>query len=375
MAVRDTPLAAAHRAAGAHVVEFAGWRLPLRFTSVAEEARAARTTAALFDISHMGLIHLVGPHARPAARRLLTRDTTSIPAGASAYALLCSESGGILDDLFVMVESDGALRLVVNAANHDRDIAWLRARLSCQPGCRVEDLRGDTFGLALQGPKAEKIVVGLGTDQPLPALFATFAPARMADADVILSRTGYTGEDGFEVFGSWRDGPAVWEALMQSGRQHGLVPAGLAARDVLRQEMGYPLWGQDIGEDVTPLEAGLGWAIDWAGDFVGRAALEKAEPKRRRIGLTSHDRGVPRPGDSIHLGGHAVGEVTSGTYSHNLGAAVAQGYVEIAAQLAPGVEVETETRGRRLKCRVESFPFLPKRTRKSWAEGQGRPMQ
>ena len=368
MPARESPLAELHRQAGAKMVEFAGWRLPLQFTSVAEEARCTRQAAALFDISHMGLIGLSGRVARAAARRLLTRDVSAIPANCSAYALLCSDSGGILDDLFAMVESDAAVRLVVNAVNHDKDLAWIGGRLSAESAVAVEDLRGRTFGLALQGPRSEDILKAAGLRGRLPEVFAAFSHTRLAGAEVLVSRTGYTGEDGFEVFGAAGEGSVVWQALMQAGRDHGLAPAGLAARDVLRQEMGYPLWGQDLDEQTTPFEAGLGWAIDWEGEFIGRAALEGAKPKRRRIGFRVGEPGVARAGAPIFRCGKHIGVVTSGTYSHNLGAAIGQGYVEAALELGPGAEIEIEVRGRLLKSRVERFPLLPARTRESWRD-------
>jgi len=390
----DTPLLAVHRELGARLVEFAGWRLPLQFTSVAEEARACRQSAALFDISHMGLVRMVGGSARAAASRLVTRDLTAIPVGCAAYALLLDERAGILDDLFVMVDSDASVVMVVNAVNHEKDAAWIGRHLGAtsqachserSEACpersrresrrvhqvRLEDSRGTTFGLALQGPEAEAILRRAAPGEEPPELFATIKRIRIAEAEVIVSRTGYTGEDGFEVFGEARNAIDVWGAVSGAGGGHESArptPAGLAARDVLRQEMGYPLWGSDISRETTPRQAGLGWAVDSAADFIGREALDNAPVTRRRFGFVIEDHGVARSGDGILVSGDRVGAVSSGTYSHNLGTAIGQGYVSLTANPRPGMEMETEAHGKRLRARLASLPLIPKKTRKSWRQ-------
>jgi aminomethyltransferase len=367
MALRESPLAALHEAAGAKLVEFAGWRLPLQFSSIAEEVTTCRLAAALFDISHMGVLRLLGERAREAAGHLLTRDVRGIPAGCSSYAFMCNESGGVLDDLMVSVVSDEAVALVVNAVNHDKDVAWVRDHLPSSSGVQVDDLRGRTFALALQGPKAEQMLTATNIQGRLPDQFGTFSQMRLGRAEVFVSRTGYTGEDGFEVFGAAEDGEGVWRTVLDFGREHGLVPAGLAARDVLRQEMGYLLWGQDLDEQTTPLEAGYRWAVNWTAEFIGRAALEDSPPARRRIGLVVAEQGVARAGCAICAQGEEVGRVTSGTFSHNLGAAIGQGYVQASAALPTGAGIEIEVRGRRLGARVAKLPLIPAKTRPSCA--------
>ncbi len=367
----DTPLLAVHRELGARLVEFAGWLLPLQFTSVAEEAHACRQSAALFDISHMGLVRMVGDSARAAASQLVTRNVTAIPVGCAAYALLLDERAGILDDLFVMVESGASVVIVVNAVNHEKDVAWMRRHLGATPQVQLEDSRGTTFGLALQGPEAEAILRRAAPGEEPPELFATIKRIRIAEAEVIVSRTGYTGEDGFEVFGEAGNAIDVWRAVSGAGGGHESArptPAGLAARDVLRQEMGYPLWGNDLSEETTPLEAGLGWAVDRDHEFIGRSALQPTPTTRSRFGFVIEDRGVARSGDSILGNGEHVGVVTSGTYSHNLGTAVGQGYVSLTANPGPGMKAEIEGRGKRLKARLASLPLIPKKTRKSWRQ-------
>lgn len=368
MALRESPLVGLHEAAGAKLVEFAGWRLPLRFSSVAEEATTCRKAAALFDISHMGVLVLRGQDAGRAARRVLTKDVTAIPDGCGAYALLCNDKGGILDDLIVMVESQESVRLVVNAVNHDQDIIWLRQHLQGWQ-VQLDDRRGRSFAVALQGPCAQEVLQAAAAEA-IPAHFAAFSELRVAEARLVVSRTGYSGEDGFELLGEAEAGPAVWQALLATG--FGLVPAGLAARDVLRQEMGYPLWGQDLDETTTPLEAGLRWAVDWTGDFVGREALEHAPATRRRIGFKLEGPGVARKDAIISRAGLAIGRVTSGTYSHNLAAAIGQGYLDPSAKAEPGDEVRIGIRGRWLPARIAKLPLLPARTRLSWTKVEGK---
>jgi len=370
MPAREGPLLEAHAEAGAKLVEFAGWRLPLYFSSVAEEAKACRSGAALFDISHMGVLQLLGKRARSIASRLLTRDVTAVPCGCATYSLLCNEAGGILDDLIALVVSEAAVSLVVNAANHDKDLAWIRERMPSDEKVEVDDLRGRSFGLALQGPQSEAILRSAGIEGRMPDFYLTFSQMRLAQADLLVSRTGYTGEDGFELFGAAGDGLRVWHTLVGFGRELGLSPAGLGARDVLRQEMGYPLWGQDLDENTTPLEAGLRWAVNWTADFIGRAALENSTPSRRRVGFVLQEQGIARTGCEILVGGNVVGAVTSGTYSHNLGAAIGQGYVSADADCPAGADISIEVRGRRLAARVARFPFLPAKTKPSWAHAK-----
>lgn len=366
MSSRESPLASEHAQLGAIITEFGGWRLPVEYSSVAEETHATRHGAGLFDVSHMGNLHLLGTGAAAAARRLLTRDTTAVPACCGGYALLCNDRGGIIDDLIFMVTSESAIGLVINASHHDSDVAWLNRHLALNAEVELEDLRGRSFGIALQGPRAEEILRSTNIQGRFPDLFGTFTQMRIARVNVLVSRTGYTGEDGFELFGAAADGPVVWQTILSFGRDFGLLPCGLAARDVLRQEMGYPLAGQDITEDTTPLEAGLRWAIDWTGEFVGREALERAEVTRRRVGFVMEGRGIARQGAAILRGDEQVGTVTSGTYSHNLGAAIGQGYISASSKRAAGDEVEVQVRDGRMEAKITKLPLIPKKTRLSW---------
>jgi aminomethyltransferase len=372
MSPRESPLASEHAQLGAIMTEFGGWRLPVEYSSVAEEAYATRHGAGLFDVSHMGNLHLLGTGAAAATRRLLTRDIAAVPARCGGYALLCNEKGGIIDDLIFMVTSESAIGLVINASHHDSDVAWLNRHLALNAEVEIEDLRGRSFGIALQGPRAEEILRSTNIQGRFPDPFGTFTQMRIAMVNVLVSRTGYTGEDGFELFGAAADGPVVWRTILSFGRDFGLLPCGLAARDVLRQEMGYPLAGQDITEDTTPLEAGLRWAIDWTGEFIGREALESAQVTRRRVGFVMEERRIARHGAAIMRGDEQVGTVTSGTYSHNLGAAIGQGYILVSSQLAVGDEVAVEVRDRRMKAKIAKLPLTPKKTRPSWNQPERR---
>jgi len=364
--MRDTPFTKLHEEAGAKLVEFAGWRLPVAFSSIGDEVTACRRTAALFDISHMGTIRIFGRGAASAASALLTRNVSAIPASCASYALLCNDEGGILDDLLVYVESSEAIRLVVNAVNHGKDVAWITPRLDADGDAAIEDLQGLTFAIAVQGPRAPELLKAARFEGRMPVFFGAFFHGKVVGEDVLVSRTGYTGEDGFEIFGAAQAAEAVYRALTEAARDYSAIWAGLGARDVLRQEMGYPLWGQDIDESTTPLEARLGWVLDWDHDFVGGAAVREAEPTRRRFGFRLQDSGVARAGAPVFTGETQVGVVTSGTYSHNLGAAIGQGYAEAAANLRAGDEIEIEVRGRPVGALVHKLPFFEKRTRPSW---------
>jgi aminomethyltransferase len=364
--MRDTPLTKLHEEVGARLVEFAGWRLPVTFSSIGEEVTTCRRTAALFDISHMGIVRIFGREAAVAASELLTRDVCAIPANCAAYALLCSDDGGILDDLLIYREAPDAVRLVVNATNHGKDVAWIADSLGPDREASSEDLDGLTFAIAGQGPRAEELLKAAGFEGRMPMLFGAFFWASLGGEDVIVSRTGYTGEDGFEIFGAAQVAEPVWRALTDAAGEYSAVWAGLGARDVLRQEMGYPLWGQDLDESITPVEAGLRWAVDWDHDFLGRAALRRRQPARRRFGFRLQESGVARARAPVYAGDAEVGIVTSGTYSHNLRVAIGQGYAAMAADLKPGDDIEIEVRGRRLAATVHKLPFLDKRTRTSW---------
>jgi aminomethyltransferase len=355
---RRTPLFAAHQALGARMVEFAGWEMPLSYRGVTEEHRAVREHCGLFDVSHMGEIEIDGPAALALCQRLTVNDVARLRIGDGQYTLFCNERGGVLDDLIVFRRGPERMLLVVNAANTAADLAWVEAHT--ERGAAVAD-RSPHFGLlALQGPEAELVLREL-TALDLPALRPfTAIDGLVAGLHVFVSRTGYTGEDGFELLVAAEESPALWDALLTATLRRGGLPAGLGARDTLRLEAGLPLCGTDMDGDTTPLEAGLAWVVKLRKpDFVGRAALaEQAQrgTSRRLVGFDLEEPGVPRHGNRVLQDGVAVGEVTSGAKSPTLGRYIGLAYVAAGAA-AVGTALSVEIRGRSLPAHVVDRPF------------------
>ncbi len=360
--LRRTPLDALHRAAGATMVDFAGWSMPLRYGSEAAEHQAVRTTGGLFDLSHMGEIELTGPEAAVALDHAVVSDLTRLVDGRAKYTLLCAPDGGILDDLIVYRLAAEHWLVVANAANAGLVAGELAAR-SAGFSAVVEDRSADWAMIALQGPRAAGVLAGL-TDCDLAALrYYTIAPGTLAGAEVLLARTGYTGEDGFEVMVRPDDAARVWERVLEEGKDAAVVPAGLAARDTLRLEAGMPLYGHELSRTLTPYDAGLGRvvALEAPVDFVGRDALaaRAAEPPTRRlVGLVSLGRRVPRTGYPVLSpdGSRRLGEVTSGAPSPILGRPVAMAYLDPDAA-EPATVVAVDVRGSTERAEVVGLPF------------------
>lgn len=350
-ALRRTPLFEAHRARGARMTAFAGWELPLHYGSQIAEHHAVRRAAGVFDVSHMCAVDVTGEASRGALRRLLANDVAKLTApGRALYACLLDDEGGVLDDLIATWLAPGRWRLVLNAATAERDLAWMRQRA---PEARFAPRR-DFALLALQGPAARET---LWRARP-PWRAATEALVRFAAAEgpdgVLVSRTGYTGEDGFEIALPAADAPALWEDLAALGA----APCGLAARDTLRLEAGLVLYGQEASEDVTPYEAGIGQTVDCsdpARDFIGRAALARRASRWQLLGLRCLERAVPRSRMKVRCA-HGEGEVTSGIFSPTLGEPIALARLPLAA--APGEAASIEVRGRWLAARIEKLPFV-----------------
>jgi aminomethyltransferase len=329
--LRRTPLTSVHENLGAMLTGFAGWLMPLRYGSEAAEHNAVRTAAGLFDLSHMGEIMVTGPGAAAALDYALVGQPSALAPGRARYTMICAPDGGILDDLIVYRLAEDEFLVVANAANTDVVTTALTDRAGA--GAQVTDRTEDYALIALQGPNASAILTPL-TDADLAAVkyYASY-PATVAGHPVLLARTGYTGEDGFELFTGPEDAERIWAALTEAGAGHGLIPAGLAARDTLRLEAGMPLYGNELGRELTPYDAGLGRVVklDKPGDFVGRAALEEragATPGRELVGLVSRTRRVPRHGYDVLWAGTACGKVTSGAPSPTLGKPIAMAYVE-----------------------------------------------
>jgi len=339
------------------MVDFAGWEMPVQYKSVVSEHEAVRSAAGLFDVSHMGEVELTGPGALEAANRLLSNDLARSADGQAVYSGLLNERGGFVDDVVAYRFSPERILMCVNASNREKDFRWMTERTS---GVKPINRSDDYAQLALQGPKAAAIL-----QRKTAAALSSLRSYRFTEADVagvpcILSRTGYTGEDGFELYCAPGKAEALWFALLDEGREEGLVPAGLGARDSLRTEMKFALYGNDIDEEHTPLEAGLGWIVKLdKGDFIGRAALErqKAEGVRRKlVGFELLESGVPRHGYSIVKDGTAAGVVTSGTFGPSVKKPIGIGYVpsELASE---GSTFAVEIRGRPVAAKVVKTPF------------------
>ncbi|MBO2534049.1 aminomethyltransferase [Planifilum fulgidum] len=342
----------------AKMVNFSGWELPVQFSGIIAEHEAVRTRAGLFDVSHMGEVEISGPDALDLIQRLTTNDASKLVPGKAQYSIMCYPNGGTVDDLLIYRGTDSFL-LVLNAANVEKDVEWIEKHASGE--VRVRNLSNQMAQLALQGPLAER-VLGKLTDADLSSIgfFRFRDDVKLAGTVAMVSRTGYTGEDGFEIYLNPEDAPKVWREILEAGKEEGVLPCGLGARDTLRFEACLPLYGRELSPNITPIEAGLGFAVKpEKGDFIGRDVLaeQKAEgPPRKLVGLEMIDRGIPRTHYPVYAGEEKIGEVTTGTQSPTLKKSV--GLALIRAEYAePGNEVEVEIRGRRLRAAVVKTPF------------------
>lgn len=358
--LRTTPLHAEHVRLGGKMVPFAGFEMPVQYpTGIQAEHRAVREAAGLFDVSHMGELHVEGPDALTLVRTVAANDAGTLDVGKAQYSALCADDGTVIDDLLVYRTGEEAFLLVINAANRESDPEWIRDHAEGLD-VHIEDRSDDTALIALQGPRAQEILSPL-TDVDLDAIgFYRFTTGTVAGVEAIVARTGYTGEDGFELYHPSESAPVLWRAILEEGEDEGLVPAGLGARDSLRLEVGYPLYGNDLDREHTVLEAGLSWLVKLdRDDFVGREALlrQKKEGVHRKLtGIRLVERGFPRPGYTVVAGGEEVGTVTSGTVGPSVGEGIALAYLPV--QLAdPGAEVAIRIRGRDVKGEVQRPPF------------------
>jgi aminomethyltransferase len=362
--LRRTPLADRHLALGARMVPFAGWWMPVHYAGLIAEHRAVRYAAGLFDLGHMGQISVSGPDALPFLQWLVSSDVGALAPGQAIYGLLPNERGGVIDDVIVYrrPEGDGYM-VVVNASNRDKDLAHFEAQRAAHPDWNVDvsDLSAETGMIAIQGPEARRIVAGL-TDADLDALGPfCWTAARVAGVPTMTARTGYTGEDGFEFYTAAADVGALWDALLAAGGADGLVPVGLGARDTLRLEARMPLYGNELADDISPLEAGLGWAVALEkGPFLGRdaiAAMKAAGPPRRTVGFRLVERGgAPRHGYPVAVDGRIVGHVTSGAPSPTLGDSIGLALVERDVA-GVGRPLEVVVRGKPVRAEQVKLPF------------------
>ncbi|SDN59369.1 glycine cleavage system aminomethyltransferase GcvT [Allokutzneria albata] len=359
--LRTSPLHTAHRDLGATFAPFGGWEMPIQYSGggVVAEHTAVREAVGVFDVSHLGKALVAGPGAAEFVNSCLTNDLRKIGAGQAQYTLCCVESGGVVDDLIAYLVSDDEVFLIPNAANTAEVCRMLS--VAAPEGVTVTEQHTDYGVLAVQGPKSSELLEALGLPTKLD--YMAFADAEWEGRTVRVCRTGYTGEHGFELVPRWDDAPAVWAALLDAAAPLGGRACGLGARDTLRTEMGYPLHGQDLSLEITPVQAGSGWAVGWKKDsFWGHEALraEKANgPVRKLFGLRALERGVPRAHmDVLDAAGERIGESTSGTFSPTLKIGVALALLDTSADVKIGDEVTLDVRGRSLRCEVVKPPFV-----------------
>lgn len=363
--LKRTPLHDVHRDLDARMMEFGGFEMPVQYSGIMEEHLAVRERAGLFDVSHMGEVFVRGPEAETFVQHLVTNDASALYDGKAMYTVMCTPEGGIVDDLVVYRLDEQEFMLVINAANREKDIAWMRERNSM--GAELTNVSDDVALLAVQGPRAIGIVQAL-TDEPLDDLkFYHFlqpsAGAFLTAERAIISRTGYTGEPGLELYVPASHAETVWRAVMDAGKDEGLQPAGLGARDTLRLEAGFCLYGNDLTEDTNPYEAGLGWLVKLdKGDFVGQDALREIHesgPQRKLVAFVMNERGIPRHDyPLLDEEGNEIGVVTSGSQSPVLERGIGMGYVPNEERyVVPGSTLQVRTRGRALQATVKSPPL------------------
>jgi aminomethyltransferase len=360
---KQTPLYQTHIEAGAKMVEFGGWLMPVQYTGIIEEHHAVRQRAGLFDVSHMGEFLLKGKDAAAFLQKIATNDISRLQPGQVQYSPVCYAHGGTVDDLLIYKYADDDYMLVVNAGNTGKDWQWLNDNKAgfCLD---MTDVSDSTALLALQGPRSAKILGRLSAEPLEKLLYYRFLPqTQIAGCPVLLSRTGYTGEDGFEIYCRPENAAHIWQALLSEGQPEGVLPAGLGARDTLRFEACLPLYGHELAEDITPLEAGLGLFVKPdKGDFNGRTALaaqKQAGVPRKLAGVEMIGRGVARADYPVWSSGRIIGKVTTGSFAPTLGKNLALALVEKdVAEI--GRTVEVEIRGKKIEARVVAKPFYKK---------------
>ncbi len=362
--LKRTPLHARHVALGARMVPFGGWDMPVEYSGLSDEHLAVRSRAGLFDVSHMGQVEIAGRDALAAVQRISCNDASKLQIGQAHYSGLMTEQGTFVDDLLVYRLAPSHFLLVINAGNIDKDVAWIAREIKPAGDAVAVNVSARYALLAVQGPAARDILqtltgVDLGTIK-----YYWFAHGEIAGVRGTISRTGSTGENGYEVFLPPAQAPQVWDALLEAGRPHGLVPAGLGARDTLRLEAAMRLYGNDIDDTTSVLDADLGWIIGWdKPDFLGKAALVAQKQRgltRKLVGFEMLDRGIARHGYEVRIGGQPIGHVTSGTQTPYLKKAIGMAYVP-AAHTATGTEFDVIIRDRAVRARVVPMPFYKRK--------------
>lgn len=361
--VRGTALKEVHEGLGAKMIPFAGFSMPVYYKGIVAEHKAVREGVGIFDVSHMGEVHLSGPNVLEFVQKITINDASTLSPGEAQYSAMCTEAGGIVDDLLVYCLAPDSFLLVINASNIEKDVAWMKENLI--DGVTLEDRSDDYTLLAVQGPRSIATLSKL-TEVDLEAIpFYTFVEGELAGVPMIISRTGYTGEPGFELYlpSDVERSRKVWDAVIEAGEEFGIEPTGLGARDTLRMEMGYCLYGNDITDQTNPIEAGLGWITKLdKGDFNGRdviARVKEEKPSRRLIAFRLTERGIPRQGYEIRIDGERVGEVTSGTMSPSLGVGIGMGYVA-RGKTKKGTEIAIVVRDREIGGVIQRAPLYNK---------------
>ncbi|NYF24599.1 glycine cleavage system aminomethyltransferase GcvT [Sporosarcina sp. JAI121] len=345
---------------GGKTIDFGGWELPVQFSSIKAEHEAVRTKAGLFDVSHMGEVLVSGEGALSYLQKMVTNDVSKLKDGQAQYTAMCYEDGGTVDDLLIYKRGENDYLLVVNASNIDKDLEWMNKHAT--DDVKIENVSSSYALLALQGPVAQEVLQKM-TNEPLADIkfFRFKENVDIAGQKVLVSRTGYTGEDGFEIYGSPEAIVELWSAILKAGESEGVVPAGLGARDTLRFEAGLPLYGQELSKDISPLETGLGFVVkvNKEADFLGKEALASQKENgvpRKLVGVEMIDKGIPRTGYKVFLGEELIGEVTTGTQSPTLKKNI--GFALLNKEhTAEGTEVEIEIRNKRLKAVIIATPF------------------
>lgn len=358
--LKRTPLFEEYKNYGGKTIDFGGWELPVQFSSIKEEHEAVRTKAGLFDVSHMGEIEVKGPNSLPYLQKMMTNDISKLKDGGAQYTAMCYENGGTVDDLLVYKIADEDYLLVVNAANIEKDYDWLKKHI--EEGVTLNNISEGMAQLALQGPLAEKVLKKL-TDANVNEIgfFKFQINLVVAGKKVLVSRTGYTGEDGFEIYCNREDAPYIWNQILEVGKEDGVLPCGLGARDTLRFEATLALYGQELSPEISPLEAGIGFAVkvNKEANFIGKEALVQQKDNgvpRKLVGLEMIERGIPRHGYPVYSGDTKIGEVTTGTQSPTLKKNIGLALVNKDYSTL-GTELDVEIRGKKVKAKIVSTPF------------------
>lgn len=359
--LRKTPLYDKHVNLGARMIEFGDWVMPVEYSGILNEHRATRSGAGIFDLTHMGELKITGPDAFNLVQKLTTNDVLKLAVNQILYTTVCNEEGFVLDDILVYRRPDHYF-LVVNASNVKKMYDWFSKWSS--PNAKVENLSDELALIAVQGPSSEKIVQKITQTDLSGVKYYNCIDAKIGNLNLLISRTGYTGEDGFELYIPNKDAAGIWDMLMNAGKDAGIIPIGLGARDTLRLEAKYCLYGNEINENINPIEAGLSWVIKLDnGDFIGKAAMENLKRERYLVGFKMLDKGIPRTGYEVYDENKKIGFVTSGTFSPSLNESIGLGFVN-KDKKEVGSIINIKVRDRLLKAEVVKTPFVKSNVKK-----------